>query len=172
MHCEIFFLHLLPCYVPVFLSAPHENFFVVARFFLAPYDVTRKLNLLCGKIFFQPQVCYGTEYSVVGMNVKEYFFSAAPSSRIDLGLPADWPVIEDWLSEANLATAGQTIKQLSAPSKDGNGAREFTWDNYPSKGIPSAPETAINIGLLKELVKKNANNLLEQELKRAYRTID
>jgi hypothetical protein len=89
-----------------------------------------------------------------------------------LGLPADWLVIEDWLSETNLPAAAQTLTQLSTTSKDGPDTRVFTWDTYPSKEIPSAPETAINIELLKKLVEKNAGKLLEHELRRAYRTID
>jgi hypothetical protein len=69
------------------------------------------------------------------------------------------------VTEANLAAAAQTTKQLSAPSKNGPDTRVFTWDTYPSKEIPSAPETAINIELLKKLVEKNAGKLLEHELR-------
>jgi hypothetical protein len=82
-----------------------------------------------------------------------------------MGLPADWMIIEDWLSGAVLATPGPAKKQLSATNKDRIRTHEFTWDNYPSKGIPSVPETAINIELLKKLVKDNESKLLEQELR-------
>jgi hypothetical protein len=89
-----------------------------------------------------------------------------------LGLPADWRIIEDWLSASDLPTATKATAQSSAASKKSPENQVFSWDTYPSKGIPSAPETAINIELLEKLVEKNADKLLEQELRRAYRTID
>jgi hypothetical protein len=100
------------------------------------------------------------------------FFSAAPSSRTDLGLPADWRIIEDWLSASDLPTAAKGTAQSSVENKKSQDSQLFSWDTYPSKKIPSAPETAINIELLEKLVEKNADKLLEQELRRAYRTID
>jgi hypothetical protein len=100
--------------------------------------VPEQIFILHYNIFFSTRLCYGTEQvgSVSVIKKKKNCFSAAPSSRIDLGLPADWLIIEDWLSEVDLATAGQTVKQCSAPSKDSTDARVFTWDAYPSKDIP------------------------------------
>jgi hypothetical protein len=89
-----------------------------------------------------------------------------------MGLPADWVIIEDWLSGTDLTYPRPAVKGSITSNPDEVRIHELSWDDYPSKGIPSVLETAINIDLLKRLVEDNKGKLLAQELQRAYRTID
>jgi hypothetical protein len=49
---------------------------------------------------------------------------------------------------------------------------DVNWKDFAFKRIPRKPETRVNIVALEELVRKNKDRLLSQELARAERTID
>jgi hypothetical protein len=106
------------------------------------------------------------------LNIDVFFSTAAPSSRADMGLPDDWSVIENWLSGGNFNFPSCDVSKSVSALKENTSTDSFSWDTFPSKGIPAKPETRINIELLRKKVEKNEGKLLEQEVRRAYRAID
>jgi hypothetical protein len=46
------------------------------------------------------------------------------------------------------------------------------WSSFPFKEIPGKPETRVNVDALEELVLKNEDKLLKQEIERSRRAID
>jgi hypothetical protein len=89
-----------------------------------------------------------------------------------MGLPGNWSVIENWLSGGNFDFPSSNVSRSASALKENTSTGSFSWDTFPSKGIPAKPETRINIELLRKKVEDNKEKLLEQEVRRAYRAID
>jgi hypothetical protein len=81
-----------------------------------------------------------------------------------MGLPDDWTAIENWLFGDNFEFARSSVIDTGSMVRSNTSDPKFSWDLYPSKGIPVKPETRINIELLKEKVEASKNKLLEQEI--------
>jgi hypothetical protein len=103
-----------------------------------------------------------------------YGLSAAESSRRDLGLPTDWSRIWKWCLPAPVSPILAHALSQDAPKslRQPTGKMDVNWKDFAFKEIPQKPETRVNVEALEELVSKNKNKLLSQELARAHRTID
>jgi hypothetical protein len=101
-------------------------------------------------------------------------FLAAESSRKDLGLPMDWARIWKWCLPAPVTPILAHALSQPAPKvlRQPTGKLNVNWEDFTFKSIPRKPETRVNILALEELVRKNKDRLLSQELARAERTID
>jgi hypothetical protein len=91
-----------------------------------------------------------------------------------LGLPAEWGIVEDWLTNKTFAEPRSTVSDSKQEEKDkssGTANSAIDWEAFPKKEIPAGQETRINIEELKRIIDRNKENLLDHELRRAQRTI-
>ncbi len=92
------------------------------------------------------------------------FVSAASCSRQFLGLPAEWKIIEDWLTDKTLPELRGTVSDSKPRAEEkcsGTVNYKVDWDTFPKKDIPIGPETRINIEKLKNMIDRNEENLLD-----------
>jgi hypothetical protein len=103
-----------------------------------------------------------------------YGLLATESSRKDLGLPTDWSRIWKWCLLAPVSPILAHALSQTAPKglRQPTGKLDVNWKDFAFKEIPRKPETRVNIEALEELVSKNKDRQLSQELARAQRTID
>jgi hypothetical protein len=89
-----------------------------------------------------------------------------------MGLPAEWEIIESWLTNGALPKSRDTVSDSKTVANNViTGNSDVGWDTFPSKEIPSKPETRIDIKKLKILVDANEKSLLDHEVRRARRVI-
>jgi hypothetical protein len=91
-----------------------------------------------------------------------------------LGLPAEWAIIEGWLTDKTLPEPPSTVSNSKPEAKEKSSVtvkNKVDWDTFPKKDIPAGPETRIDIKKLQNMVDENENNLLDHEVRRARRAI-
>jgi hypothetical protein len=115
-------------------------------------------------------------FQFTNLTVKKYFPSqlAAACSRAELGLPSDWSRVSDWICTDKVLPADCDAK-VSKPKPEVLSQSTFQrvdWSAFPRKGIPSRPETRVNVKRLEEIVAMHEHLLLEQEVARAKRALD
>jgi hypothetical protein len=93
-----------------------------------------------------------------------------------MGLPADWSRVDNWIrtdpSPPGSREAAAKPSQEKPVSVDKNIYQRVDWRAFPRKSIPLRPETRVNAQRLEEIVDQHEHLLLEQEVKRARRTLD
>ncbi len=96
--------------------------------------------------------------------------------RADMGLPANWSRVNDWIRTDKVLPGNCDAVTLSSKPKPevlSEGIfQRVDWLTFPRKGIPSRPETRVNVKRLEEIVAMHKHLLLGQEVARAKRALD
>jgi hypothetical protein len=106
--------------------------------------------------------------------------SGKAASRRDLGLPADWDIVEQWLHNDSLAllpacgTSEPKKCKWDLPIlKDYSVAADSSfWLKFPKRELPSSPETKINVSELEKKVIRLSDKMTCHQFARAKKAID